>query len=735
MNSPFKRFNLAHCFALAAGWAWFAPNLLAEVRLPKVFSEHMVLQQGRPLQIWGWAAVGEKVTVQLGTATTSATPNAKGEWRVTLPAQPAGGPVKWVVRGANTITYEDVLIGEVWLCSGQSNMEMGIANCDGATAAIAAAQRPKIRLLSVPNRWTPLPQDDIEATWRVCSPESVKEGGWGGFSACAYYFGRKLQDELGVPIGLIDATWGGTCIQSWTPPEGFAAVTQLRSEYDQVRLGDPRTPEHAARLEVFLQETERWLVAARGALVNQALVPPMPALPDELRPPGQLQAATALFNGMIHPLCPYTIAGVIWYQGESNLSDGMKYGDRMHALIQGWRRLWGQGEFPFNFVQIAPYNYGGRAETEAELWEGQAAALDLPNTGMAIINDIGNLRDIHPKNKTDVGERLARIALAKTYGRNQLEYSGPVFKSLKLDGDKLQVSFAHAAGLTSRDGKPLSWFEVIDRDRGGFVAADAKVVGDTVVLSAPAVPHPVAMRFAWSMLAEPNLMNAAGLPASSFRAGRVPERDALEMLIPEAGAYELVYDLDLSKVGHQINYSKDRSGLIKKPFDRIAYFLELQPKNGPAQYVYVSLGAFTSELAKIGVPTAASGARFQQTVTNLNVWSNVKGVLTGTGIARGNLEFWSSNYGPDNSANVPEASAQTYDFGDAPAAEPNGYGSMQVHNPAERQTIFAFNHWSDGDNADLGIGNSPAGNPDWTFTRNAQNYPTRRLRVLVHLKD
>jgi len=719
-------------------WLWVATlvasavtTIHAEVRLPKVFSDHMVLQQGKPIQVWGWAAAGETVTVQIGETKVSAAPNAKGEWKVALPAQKSGGPLKLVVSGVNTVTYEDVLIGEVWLCSGQSNMEMGIANCDGAEKAIGTANRPQIRLLLVPNRWTSLPQTDIEATWRVCSPESVKEGGWGGFSACAYYFGRKLQDELGVPIGLIDATWGGTSIQSWTPPEGFAEVPALKGEYDAVRLGDPRTPEHTARLEDFLKETENWLVSARGAMADKAVVPALPGFPDELKPPGQLQAATALFNGMIHPLCPYTIAGAIWYQGENNLNEGVKYGDRMHALIKGWRRIWGQGEFPFNFVQIAPFNYGGRAETEAELWEGQAKALELPRVGMAVINDIGDLRDIHPKNKQDVGERLARIALAKTYGREKLEYSGPVFKALKLEGSKLRVMFDHADGLASRDGQPLSWFEVIDSERGGFVPAEAKIEGDSVVLTAAEAPRPVAMRFAWSMLAEPNLMNGAGLPVSSFRAGTVPQRDALEMFIPEARDYELVYDLDLSKAGRKINYTQDRSTQIIKPFGRIAYFLELQPKNGPMQYVYVSMQAFTSDAKRIGVPTVESGASFQQNVTNLNVWSNVKDVVTGKGIAVGNMEFWSSNYGQDNSAHVPDASTQVFDFGDTPTGIPDGYGSMQIHNFNARQTIFAFNHWSEGANADLGIGNSSSSNPDWTFARNASTYLTGRLRILV----
>jgi sialate O-acetylesterase len=720
-----------HWLGLAAIISGFTLAGPAAVRLPKVFSDHMVLQQGKPLQVWGWAAAGEPVTVEIAGQKIVTTATAPGEWKATLVPLPAGGPHRLVVRGSNTVTFEDVLVGEVWLCSGQSNMEMGITQCDGADPAIAGAQRPQLRLLSVPNRWTPLPQTDLEATWRVCTPESIKEGGWGGFSACAYYFGRMLQDELKVPIGLIDATWGGTSIQSWTPPEGFAAVPELQKESELVRLGDVRTPEYAARLEHFLQAQERWLAEARAALRARTTVPAIPAFPEELKPPGQLQAATALFNGMIHPLCPYTLAGVIWYQGESNLSEGRFYGYRMHALIKGWREIWGQGDFPFNFVQIAPYNYGGRPESLPELWEGQAQALALPNTGMAVVNDISNLRDIHPRNKTDVGERLARIALQKTYGREQIAASGPVFRSLALEGNQLRVTFDHAEGLASRDGKPLTWFEVIDAERGGFVAAEAKIEGHTVVLTAAAAPRPVAVRYAWSMLAEPNLRNAAGLPASAFRAGAVPQRDSLEMTIPEARDYELVYDLDVSKVSKRIQYTTNRTAQITKPFDRIAYFLELQPKEGAAQYVYVSMNAFTSDARKIGVPTAESGAHFQQAVTNLNLHSNVKGLATGPSIATGNIEFWSGNYGPENAAQVPGASAQTLDFGDSPAPNPDGYGSMQVHHTAERQTIFALNHWSEGENADLGIGNNSSGNPDWTFARNAQKYASARLRILV----
>jgi len=519
MNSPTRDNLFSRLSWLVVVAFGFSLSLQAEVRLPKVFSDHMVLQRDKPIQVWGWASANESVNVQLGegkVVTTKA--NAEGEWKVALPAMKAGGPLKMVVKGANTVTFDDVLIGEVWLCSGQSNMEMGITQTDGAEQAIADANHPQIRLLLVPNRWTPLPQSDIEATWRICSPASIKADGWGGFSACAYYFGRKLQQELNVPIGLIDSTWGGTVSQSWTPPEGFASVPELKKESDLVRLGNVSSPEHAARLEQFLKQQEDWIKGARTSLQSKTVVSSMPAFPEELKPPGQLQAATALFNGMIHPLCPYTIAGAIWYQGESNLSDGMTYGYRMHALIKGWREIWNQGEFPFYFVQIAPYNYGGRPEALPELWEGQAVALTLKNTGMAVINDIGNLGDIHPKNKRDVGERLARIALAKTYAKSGVESSGPTFKALKLEGDKLRVTFEHGDGLTTRDGKAPDWFEVIDGDRGGFVKADAIIERDSIVLSSTNALRPVATRFAWSMLAEPNLQNGAGLqPARSTR--------------------------------------------------------------------------------------------------------------------------------------------------------------------------------------------------------------------------
>jgi len=506
---------------------WVPVAARAEIRLPHLFGSHMVLQRDKPIIIWGWANSSETVKVKLGPETQTSRANERGEWKVVLPAMQASGPYNLTVSGSSAVMCEDVMVGEVWLCAGQSNMEFGLGLCDNAKEEIAAADHPGVRLFMVPNRWTPQPQSDMEANWKVCAPESVAEGGWQGFSAVGYFFGRELNQKLGVAVGLIEADWGGTRIESWTPPEGFAAVPALHSEYERIETGDPRTQIHRKRLQQTLDQFEGWLQAARGALNSQQIVPALPTYPDDLWPPHDLQQATALYNGMIHPLETFAMRGVIWYQGESNESDGGKYADRMRALVAGWRKLLGEGDFPFYFVQIAPYNYGDNPERLAELWEAQTiAARSIPNSGMAVVNDIGNLKDIHPTDKQDVGHRLALLALANTYGLQHLVYSGPTFRSMTIEGGAIRVKFDHVGGgLKSRDGKPLDWFEIIDADKGGFVKADARIVGDSVVLSAGTVKHPVAMRFAWSGLAEPNLMNSEGLPAGAFRAGEMPKRN------------------------------------------------------------------------------------------------------------------------------------------------------------------------------------------------------------------
>lgn len=412
------------------------------------------------------------------------------------------------------------------------------------------------------------------------------------------------------------------------------------------------------------------------------------------------------------------------------------YYEKMKALIAGWREVWGEGDFPFYYVQIAPFQYGDESVTILPIfWEAQAKALDIPNTGMAVIHDVGNLNDIHPRNKQDVGKRLALIALAKTYGRDKVVFSGPTYKAFSVDGDKLRVTFENVgSGLVSRDGLPLTRFEIIGEDTD-FVPATAEIDGDSVVLSSAEVKKPVALRFAWHKLAEPNLANKEGLPAVPFRAGEVPQRDWLNLKVKEAKDYQLVYDLNLAHLGRDMQYDVDNSAGIAGGFDRIAYFLELQKQGEPTSYVYTSMDAFTQDVSKIGIPTVASEASFQQPVTDLTVISDVSGIVTGTKLTGGNIEFWPNNYSTANDKDIPNASGSLWDFGDKIEMPVDGYGCMQVHNHVAKQTLFAVNHWSNGNGADLGIGNSDGQTRDWTFASNAASYEVKRLRVLVRMRE
>ncbi|MCE5240991.1 sialate O-acetylesterase [bacterium] len=703
----------------------------ADVRLPHIFGSHMVLQRDIAIPVWGWADQGEAVRVQLGDkAAVTATPGEGGKWVAKLPAQPAGGPFTLTVSGKNQVVLEDVLIGEVWLCSGQSNMQWTVSASNNATEEIANANHPQLRHIAVPRVPSGYPAADFDGAWQVCTPEVA-----GSFTAAGYFFGRYLLQELKVPIGLVNSSWGGTSIDPWTPPEGFARVPSLEPIYKQVMLTDPRSDAYKQTLGDYLTRLDAWTKTAREALAAQKPLEPAPEYPAGLKPLVGPGGASTLYHGMIYPLLPFAIRGAIWYQGEANHREGMRYRDKMEALIGGWRQLFGVGDFPFYYVQIAPYVYGNEDPfILPTFWEAQTAAQGIPNTGQVVIHDIGDLTNIHPKNKQDVGKRLALWALAKTYGRKDLVYTGPTFKTLAIEGGKLRVTFDNVgSGLTTRDGKAPDMFEIIGKDTE-FVKADTLIESNAVVLSAAGVKEPVAMRFAWHRDASPNLMNKEGLPAGAFRAGDVPVRDLLALNVGEAKEYQLVYALDLGKAGKEIKYDLDNRPQIGGPFDRIAYFLELQSAEGPVQWVYCSMDAFTDDLGKIGVPTLASKANFQKKVTNLNVVSNVEGIAPGSGLKGGCIEFWPHNYGPVNAAGIPGASNEVWDFGDQCTTPEDGYGSMQVGNFEAKQTIFAFNHWVAGGSADLGIGNSTGKNPDWTFAGNAGSYSLKNLRVLVRVR-
>jgi len=439
----------------------------AAVRLPAVFGDNMVVQRGAPVKVWGWADKGEEVTVSLAGQTAKARAGDDGRWQVALEKLDAGQPLEMTVQGAsgNPLTLKNLVVGEVWVCSGQSNMEMGITACLNAKEEVAAAEYPQIRLFKVLRVKAASPADDVKGEWTPCTPKSIVKGGWGGFSAAAYFFGRALHKELNVPIGLIDASWGGTPAQFWTSRKALEASPTLKS-----------------------------LAAGESS---------------------------CLYNGMIAPLVPFAIRGAIWYQGESNLSQAFLYRTLLPAMIADWRAAWGQGDFPFGVVQLAPFRYNGQNPANfAELCEAQwMTAQSTPNVGLAVTLDIGNFADIHPKNKQEVGRRLALWALAKVYGRD-IVYSGPSYKSMAVEGGKIRLHFDHVGGgLVAADGKPLREFTIAGADQK-FVPAEASINGDSVVVHAAEVAEPVAVRYAWRDTPEANLANREGLPASPFRTDR-----------------------------------------------------------------------------------------------------------------------------------------------------------------------------------------------------------------------
>jgi sialate O-acetylesterase len=479
-------------------------SLHAAVRLPSVLGEHMVVQRGLPVHIWGFADPGEPVTASFRGATGSATADDLGRWSIYLPPGDAGGPFELIIRGSNEIALRDVLAGDVWVASGQSNMEWVVKNANNATAEIAAAKYPKIRLFHVRNKSSEYPLEDAEADpWVICDPETV-----GSFSAVAYYFGRDLNEKTGVPIGLISTSWGGTPADAWTSLDAIGADASLMPVFEEWAKMMDAQPAALLRWE---KQLRKWEDDVAHAKADGKPEPPRPWAPNQ----GQSWRPAGLFNGMIAPLTPFPIRGAIWYQGESNSSPERAplYAHLFQSMIRDWRRAWGLGDFPFYFVQLANFKAGANNRWP-EVREAQRDTLALANTGMAVTIDIGNPDDIHPRNKQDVGGRLARWALANVYGQN-IEYSGPLFRQATRDANGMRVWFDHAAGLNAHGGA-LSGFEIAGGDRK-FVPAEARIDGSSVLVSSAQIEHPEYVRYGWSDNPSCNLYNSAGLPASPFR--------------------------------------------------------------------------------------------------------------------------------------------------------------------------------------------------------------------------
>ena len=482
------------------GLVTLACALDAAVKLPAVISDHMVLQQGMPVRIWGTADPGESVKVDFQGQSVTVRAAENGKWTVWLKPLVAAGPLDMTI---NDVAIKDVLVGEVWLGSGQSNMEFRLQTAVNHDEEIARADYPMIHLFQVKRLVADQPAEDVAGTWQVCSPASAK-----GFSAVEYFFGRHLQQNLHVPMGLIESDWGGTPAQSWLSKEAIDSDGTLKFVTD---YWDKVLADYPAAKERYDTRLAAWNQAAAEAKAAGTTPPNRPPAPPG---PGHPNTPAGLYNGMIAPLVPYGIRGAIWYQGESNASEreAYKYRRLFGAMIEDWRNRWGQGDFPFLFVQLA--NFKSNVYWPV-LRESQTETLRLANTGMAVIIDIGEARDIHPKNKQDVGLRLALAARALAY-KQPIEYSGPMFQTATPENGAMRVYLTHSDGMQARGGGAITGFEIAGAD-GNYVPGEVKVDGDTLLVTSAQVTSPLAVRYAWADDPVCNLVNQAGLPASPFR--------------------------------------------------------------------------------------------------------------------------------------------------------------------------------------------------------------------------
>lgn len=491
--------------------------VLSNVRLPDIIASSMVLQQKQKVPIWGTADPGEAVTVSFGRQKRTAVADASGKWRVALsPMRASLTPQTMTITGKNTITLSDILVGEVWLVAGQSNMQRLLRETANGGAVQAAANHPNIRLFNASREVAFKKKAGKLGEWAACTPESVAE-----FSAAGYYFGVELERELKVPIGLINSSYGGSQAEAWTPVEYLNANTDLKATVECTKIWDEERPRVRAE---YAEAIRKWREQADKQRAAGARPSPSPGVPDALR---DYRIAASIYDGMIAPLMPFAIKGAMWYQGESNEARAEQYNILLPVMIRAWRERWGEGDFPFGIIQLPNYR-AVKAQPEDAPWsfirEAQRkTALSTKNTGLIVTIDIGEAGDIHPKDKLDVGKRMALWALKDVYGRKITR--PPVLKSVEIKGPRIILTFTDVgSGLRIIDGDKLDEFAIAGSDKK-WVWADAKIVGkDRIEVSSPSVPEPEAVRYAFnSNPRHPNLTNDSGLPASPFRTDDWPD--------------------------------------------------------------------------------------------------------------------------------------------------------------------------------------------------------------------
>lgn len=493
----------------------------AEVSLPAIFKDHMVLQRERPVPVWGWAEAGGTINVKFAGQVKTTKADKQGRWKVALdPLKASADPQNLTVSAKNTVVVKNVLVGEVWLCSGQSNMAMNVKGVMEAEKEMKAAEFPQIRMFFVQSFTATTPQDQCQGVWQACSPRTIAN-----FSAAAYFFGRQLHQTLKVPVGLINSSVGGTAIEAWTSMETMKKQPELQPLLDQwgkdVALFEQ--PDNLAKHEAARKQ---WQEESKKALAAKQPAPPQPAFVG--RDPLNPNRPANLFNGKIAPVIPFAIRGAIWYQGESNAGNGPLYAVQLPLMIRDWRARWG-AEFPFAWVQLPNFlkreTTPDAPSTWARLREAQTKTLSEPNTGMTVNLDIGDAGNIHPVNKQEIGRRLALWALAQVYGQ-KIAWSGSLYESHEIKGSEVVIHFKHANGLKTTDGTPaVKGFAIADETRH-WQWAEARIQGDQVVLSHPAITKPQAVRYAWANNPEINLVNAARLPAAPFRTDDWPMDNA-----------------------------------------------------------------------------------------------------------------------------------------------------------------------------------------------------------------
>jgi sialate O-acetylesterase len=511
---------ISPCLNLGAALSiLFAGSLRAELTLPAIIGDHMVLQQKQANPIWGWDTPGTEVTVTFGNQVKKTTAAADGKWAVSLdPVTANATPTKFVIAGTSTRELADVLVGEVWMCSGQSNMGMTVSGDWKAQVESLASNHPNLRLITVPIKGTQEKQKDFTGQWQAANAQNCLN-----FSAVGFFYGRYLHEILGVPVGLINNAWGGSAAEAWIRRETIESdprFANLVKSWTQ-REATLSSEEEKAKYEASVVA---WEAQTAAATASGATPPRKPQSPEQIL--GGNARPGNIFAGMVHPTLGYGIKGVIWYQGESNAGRAWEYRELFPFMIEQWRAEWKQGDFPFYWVQLADFKNEvpepGDAQW-AELREAQTRTLSLPNTGEAVIIDIGESNDIHPKNKYDVAARLVRWALAKDYGIPNIEPQSPLYRDMTVEGDKIKLTFDHVdGGLRTVDVSTVHGFAICGEDRK-WVAAEAKITGaDTVEVQSKSVPIPIAVRYAWADNPVCNVHSKNGLPLTPFRTDDFP---------------------------------------------------------------------------------------------------------------------------------------------------------------------------------------------------------------------